>query len=241
MMKNLIILGDSLSCPRPWEGVGTADTYAYIVQRELRGSIYVQNLAYSDRCTADYITDSFTKTYIQSANADYVVIQLGIVDCAPRLLTTFERAIGFIGRKSKFTNALFNKYIRWKSKHRLFFTKFFPLTRVQLTAYENNIETIIKNFSASNVVNDFYFINIAYPGSFLTEKSFGILENIEKYNAALKRVSLQCSSKVQIIDLFSATKLNPSWIASADGHHILKAAHLWIADEILCKLEIKDE
>jgi len=239
-MKNLLILGDSLSCPRPWEGVGGFDTYAYITQRLLQNRIYVQNLAYSDRCTADYLTESFIKTYIKSANASYIVMQLGIVDCAPRLLTTFERAIGFLARKLTITRSLFSVYIRWKSKHRLFFTKWFPLTRVDLIDYEINVRNLIKVTSEYNSLETFYIVNIAYPGEFLASRSYGILENITRYNQVLYEIAKESHfnlGKIEIIDLFSATKLNRNWVTSEDGHHITSEAHLWIAEQILCTIK----
>ena len=236
-MKNLLILGDSLSCPRPWEGVGGFNTYAYILQRHLENRIYVQNLAYSDRCTSDYLTESFVKTYIKSAHASYIVMQLGIVDCAPRLLTTFERAIGFLARKLKITRNLFSMYVRWKSKHRLFFTKWFPLTRVDLAQYEKNVRNIIEVSSKNNSLDTFYIINIAYPGEFLISRSYGILPNIVQYNQVLDKISSDSLFNVKIIDLFSVTNLNRTWVTREDGHHITSEAHLWIAEQISCTIE----
>lgn len=232
-MKNLIILGDSLACPRPWEGVGSMNTYASIIQQELKGSVYVHNLAYGDRCSADYVTESFVKTYVKSANACYVVLQLGIVDCAPRLLTTLERAVGYLARKTKLSDSIFNYYIRWKSKHRMFFTKWFPMTRVKVNAYESNMERIIENFSENNDVECFFIINIAYPGEGLISKSFGIIENIKKYNCVLDAISLRSDGKVKVIDLYSETRINKDWITIDDGHHIKSEAHSWVADSIL--------
>lgn len=240
-MKNLLILGDSLSCPRPWEGVGGSDTYAYIMQKLSKNRIYVQNLAYSDRCTADYLTESFTKTYIKSANASYIVMQLGIVDCAPRLLTTFERAIGFLARKLTVTRKLFSIYVRWKSKHRLFFTKWFPLTRVELAEYERNIRNLIKVTSENNSLETICIINIAYPGEFLTSRSYGILPNIIRYNQVLNEISSDSPGNVKIIDLYSATNINRAWVSREDGHHITSEAHLWIAEQILYAIESSND
>ncbi|EOC7459387.1 hypothetical protein GU260_14335 [Vibrio cholerae] len=235
-MKNLFILGDSISCPRPWEGVGGFDTYAYILQSKLNNKIYVQNLAYSDRCTSDYLTESFIKTYITSSNASYMVIQLGIVDCAPRLLTTFERGIGFLARRSKVTGFLFNKYVRWKSKNRLFFTKWFPLTRVKPVDYENNVKKIIEVASKNNPLERIFIINVAYPGEFLTLRSYGIHSNVLKYNEILFKISQEYPGVVRIIDLYSATSSNLSWITRDDGHHITPEAHIWLASEIYAQL-----
>ncbi|WP_233008887.1 SGNH/GDSL hydrolase family protein [Rheinheimera faecalis] len=209
------------------------NTYASIIQQELKGAVHVHNLAYGDRCSADYVAESFVKTYVKSANARYVVLQLGIVDCAPRLLTTLERAVGYLARKSRFSNSLFNYYIRWKSKHRMFFTKWFPMTRVKINAYESNMKRIIENFSENNDVDRFFVINIAYPGEGLISKSFGIVENIEKYNSVLNTISLTSDGKVKVIDLYSETRTNKNWITIDDGHHIKSEAHSWIAESIL--------
>jgi len=209
------------------------NTYASIIQQELKGDVHVQNLAYGDRCSADYITESFVKTYVKSANARYVILQLGIVDCAPRLLTTLERAVGYLARKSKFSNSIFNYYIRWKSKHRMFFTKWFPMTRVKIKSYEYNMKKIIENFSENNNVENFFVINIAYPGDGLINKSFGIVQNIENYNSVLNTISLTSGGKVKVIDLYSKTRANKSLVTVDDGHHIKTEAHCWIAESIL--------
>lgn len=235
-MKNLIILGDSLSCPRPWEGIGSTNTYSSIIQQELKGAVHVHNLAYGDRCSADYVAESFVKTYVKAANASYVVLQLGIVDCAPRLLTTLERVIGYLARKSRFSSYVFNYYIRWKSKHRMFFTKWFPMTRVKINTYEYNMKRIVDYFLENNDVESFFVINIAYPGESLISKSFGIVENIEKYNSALHTISMTYKGKVELIDLYSETRTNKNWITIDDGHHIKPVAHSWIAESILGKI-----
>ena len=47
-MKLILVLGDSLSCPRPWQGVNLPDIYPTLLQQELGGDFYVTNYATSE-------------------------------------------------------------------------------------------------------------------------------------------------------------------------------------------------
>lgn len=233
-MKNLFIIGDSLACPRPWEGIGCNQVYSTLIQKEVSNDdVYVVNLAGGGRSSSDYLTDTFFKTYVVSGAVSYLVIQVGIVDCAPRLLTTFERILAFLCGKTAVSNKIFSYYIRWKSKHRMFFTKWFPMTKIKVDNYEKNIRKIISNFSQENPLEKIVLVNIAYPGHELVDKSWGILENIHRYNKVLEAVKHEAPDKVAIIDLFEKTKANKHWITKDDGHHVLAEAHEWIALQIV--------
>ena len=232
-MKNLFIIGDSLACPRPWEGIGFNDTYGARIQRCLKETVYVVSLAEGSKSTRDYTSDSFIKTNVCSASMNYLVIQLGIVDCAPRLMTVFERFIGYALSKVGIGEAVFGAYAQWKSKHRLFFTRWFPHVLVDIEEYKANLDCIVKEYVSRNPIETIIFINIAYPGDSLVQKSWGILKNIEKHNEVLASLGREHETEVSIVDLFSATKKNKSWITQDDGHHIKIEAHEWISDSIV--------
>lgn len=232
-MKNFFIIGDSLACPRPWDGIGYTDTYGAIVQRARKGNVDVINLAYSGKTSSDFASQSFSKTYVSNGSVNYLVIQLGIVDCAPRLLTFVERAIGHVCGKYAISAKVFNYYIKWKSKHRMFFTKWFPMTQVNIEDFSLNIKKIIDDFTNKNDIEKIFLINIAYPGENLISKSWGILDNIIAYNEVLTSIGSTRSDRTHLVDLFSKTNANRNWITEDDGHHVVSDAHAWLASDIL--------
>lgn len=236
-MRNIVLIGDSLACPRPWIGLGHDDTYAALIQRALGNKAHVINLAHGERNTRHYASEAFTKTYIERSNTDTLIIQLGIVDCAPRLMTLAERGIGFLCKKTRTTNAIFMKYIAFKSRHRLFFTKYFPNVAVKLDEFERNINNIISAYINLGKARHIVLINIAYPGLHLTNRSFNVLNIIETYNDILQRAASAAPDRVQILDLFSITRDDQSLITPEDGHHITATAHEIIAKLLIDKIE----
>ncbi|WP_339764489.1 SGNH/GDSL hydrolase family protein [uncultured Sulfitobacter sp.] len=232
-MKNVVIIGDSLACPRPWIGLGQRGTYASLLQQAAGDRVHVISLAGGERSTRYYATGSFEKNYIEDSDTDTLIVQLGIVDCAPRLMTFFERGIGFMCRKSRPANALFLKYVATKSRYRLFFTKHFPNIMVKLPEFERNILNILCKYVTKGGAKTVIFINIAYPGPHLTERSFEVLKIISNYNDVLDRTAQTDPDRIKVIDLFSITRDAPHLITPEDGHHITKAAHKILADRIL--------
>lgn len=232
-MRNIVIIGDSLACPRPWIGLGQNDTYASLIQRSLGGDAHVINLASGDRSTRHYASEAFKKTYIENSATDTLVSQLGIVDCAPRLMTLLERGIGFLCQKARVTNAVFQSYVAFKSAHRMFFTRHFPNILVEKDEFERNMRLILENFFSKGEAKRAILINIAFPGAHLTTRSFDVLRIIESYNEVLARIAAEDPERVEVIDIFAITRDQPSLITIGDGHHITNAAHKVIAKILL--------
>lgn len=232
MKKNILIIGDSLGCPRPWIGVDLRSTYGYQLGHLLGADYFVANYSVGDNSTDRAVKAPFVRTFVQGAAASYVIVQLGIVDCAPRLMSTFERAIGLVASKIPLLRPLFNFYVRQKAKHRYTLTRIFPKTLVPIDRFARNLKTLVAEIQAANPVEQIFFINIAYPGEYLLRKSYNILRNIEQYNGAIAEVVAELGDKGKVVDLFQQTQAHPGWITEDDGHHIYKPAHDWIAREI---------
>lgn len=237
-MKNIVIIGDSLACPRPWIGLGQEDTYAARIQRALGEKAHVISLAYGERSTRHYASEAFTKTYVERSNTNTLIMQLGIVDCAPRLMTLSERGIGYLCRKMRITNTIFMKYVAFKSKHRMFFTKKFPNVMVKKDEFERNVHTIISNYINYGNTGRIILINIAYPGDHLTKRSYNVLSIIEAYNEVLQRAAVADPDRVRLIDLFSITRDDTSLITPEDGHHITTSAHEIVSKALLNQILI---
>lgn len=232
-MKNIFIIGDSLACPRPWIGLGQNATYASLLQKAVGSKAHVINLAGGFRNTRHYANASFIKTNVEQSQTDTMIMQLGIVDCAPRLMTFAERGIGFVCAKTQITNAIFQKYINFKSKHRYFFTRRFPNITVKDVEFSRNIQTIIDSYLTKGQARQVFILNIACPGPHMTERSFGIMKIIQAYNDILAKAAQQAPDRIKIIDVFVMTQANPELITSEDGHHITPRAHQLIAEKII--------
>jgi len=230
MERTVIIVGDSLGAPRPWEGVDLQSTYAFLLGRKLGGGSFVANYSASDNSTARSIKEAFLRTYVRAASADYAVVHLGIVDCAPRLLSSFERAIGFVANRVAPFRPLFRAYVKLKSRYRYDLTRLFPRTLVPKEQFESNYRKLLSEIVEHNPVDKIFLINIAFPGAVLTERSYNILRNIEEYNAIISSFRSEFPGKIEIVDIFSRTAEQRDWITPDDGHHIFAPAHAWIAD-----------
>lgn len=237
-MKNIVIIGDSLACPRPWIGLGQDDTYASRLQRGVGAKAHVISLAQGERSTRYYADETFTRTYIERSSTDTLIMQLGIVDCAPRLMTFFERGIGFLCGKTQITKSIFLKYVAFKSARRLFFTRIFPNILVGKDEFERNVKTILRNYVSYCNTRRIILINIAFPGTHLTMRSYNVLNIIEAYNDVLAQAAASDPDRVQLLDLFSITRDNQSLITQEDGHHITALAHEIVTQALIERVDI---
>jgi lysophospholipase L1-like esterase len=229
MDRTIIVVGDSLACPRPWEGINLQSTYAFQLHAKLDGNNFIANYGASDNSSSKAIKESFLRTYVRAADADYAIVQLGIVDCAPRLLGAFERAIGYFASRIALFRPLFKIYIKLKSQYRYPLTRIFPQTLVSINEFEANYRILLTELLEHNPIKKIFLINIAYPGTILLERSFNILENIKAYNNVISKFGQNFPEKIEIVDLYRKTETRNDWITPDDGHHIYSPAHAWIA------------
>jgi len=236
--KIVVVIGDSLGAPRPWVGVYLKRTYAFQLAALLKNDYFIANYAIGDNSSSKSVKESFLRAYVRNSDISYAVIQLGIVDCAPRLLSNFDRLIGGLSSRSKFLNFLFKKYVGLKSRHRLWLTKNFPRTLVPLPIFEYNYRLLINELISSNPIKNIFLLEVAYPGIFMLQKSFNILGNIKAYNDVIRRVAAENPCLIEVIGVFEQTKTRPDWITPEDGHHILPEAHDWIAQQLHGRIKL---
>jgi hypothetical protein len=131
----------------------------------------------------------------------FFVIQLGIVDCAPRLFSKKAKkrleTLSGIPVLRRFAY----RYIRYKSKNRLKFTKKKQIQEVPSEQFDLNIRSIIEKIKNNNPIKKIWLINIAYPGDHLQNRSYGILEVINRYNMILKKIK-EDEPLINIIDMY---------------------------------------
>lgn len=150
---------------------------------------------------------------------DIVILQLGIVDCAPRLLNKYERRIISLiplGMRSSFI-MLVKKYKKRSTKN----------TTVSLQNFKNNLDNYL--YRAEKIAKKIIIIPISIPDSTFLAKNKEALINVETYNnyyfdLALKKYDVVCT-----------TVLSPNISVNSvyqDGYHPNQLGHNFIFQEL---------
>lgn len=140
MSKRILILGDSLTLPR---AVPQTCKYDDTWPAMLRAGFHVHQVSIGGATIVDlYRQVEYHKEY----NPDIVILQAGIVDCAPRALTKFERDLvrKFWGIRS-IVKILLKKYSRW-------FRRWRKISYTSPTQYSRYIQLIKNNFSDKKII-----------------------------------------------------------------------------------------
>ncbi len=231
-MKIITILGDSLSMARMENGIFFENTYAFLLQDLFDKNYLVVN---KSKRANTIVTQSNTQNMYDDVltikNSDTFIIQLGIVDCAPRIISIWESKILKYFRP-KFIS---NYYMKFKSKNRKFFTKYYPKTYVPLEVFKKRYNCLIETISNKTPANKIILINIADTNDKNKSKSFGFSENINKYNEVIASFVGNSKVKISLIDLYSITKKTPEFLLE-DGIHINKDVHSFLSKVIYEKL-----
>ena len=220
----IIILGDSLALKRPWEGIDEKDTYAY----KLKNHWVIIN-------KSRYANTSFKqlkriKPDVSKVKADIFVIQLGIVDCCPRIFTYRQQL--FLSLLNIFFPKLVNFYTNKKSKNRYEKTQKKMIVYTTQNQFRNNMQKIIDAILQYNKPKKIFLVNIAYPSKSLKEKNYNVQNQITQYNNILSEFQ---NELISIIDIYSFTKNNPDSLLGDE--HISLTGHDLIADTIKDSLE----
>lgn len=223
-MLNIIILGDSLALKRPWEGIDEKDTYAY----KLKDYGIIVNKSRYANTTFKQLKK--IKSDISEIQCDIFVIQLGIVDCCPRIFTYNQQR--FLSLLNLFLPQLVNFYIAKKSKNRYEKTRKKMIVFTLPNQFKNNIQKIIDTVFLINKPKKILLVNIAHPSISLKEKNFDVQNQIIQYNNILNEFQ---NEVISVIDIYSFTKNNPDSLLGDE--HISIKGHDFIFNTIKKFLE----
>lgn len=205
----ILILTDSLALPRESpENCKYEETWPSIIKN--KGYI-VHQVSIGGATSATLLSQI---NYHLSFNPDIVIIQVGIVDCAPRFLKKNElfilKKIPFFGRK--IISSLNNKVVR----------KVRNINYVNAKSFKKNI-IAIKNL-ISTKTSQVYFLSIIPASLEYEEKLPNISKNIRLYNQIIYDISFN-----NYISLDSM----PIQGIMSDHHHINSVGHEYIANILL--------
>lgn len=206
MAKKVLVLTDSLGLPREKPEV-CAYEQTWPVLLKQNSDFIVHQVSIGGGTSSDLVRQI---EYHQSFNPDIVIVQVGIVDCAPRFMTRLEleivKKIPFLGRK--LIKSLNNNTVR----------KFRNISYCSPKAFENNINKIQHAFKDKEV----FFIGILPAADTYESILPGISANIKLYN---KILSGQQG--------FLPMDLIPSSCIMSDHHHLNANGHTFVYSKIL--------
>ncbi len=231
------IYGDSLSLPRAFDGIGYAQTYAELVRRQLGDRLAPSNVGLYNRSSGGDSIDGLYARYLHDCSYfgpnsnQLLVIQCGIVDCAPRPVPRGVRwlisrlpgplrvpIVRLIHRARPY---LLSAGISWRFTSGRRFSS--VLSRWLAHAIEQGAHV--------------YVVNIAPTVPAVDDHSPGFAESIIEYNDRIARaVATARSSSLHLIDVYGAITDSGDlarYVNNADGHHITGEGHELYARLIL--------
>ncbi len=228
----LLVYGDSISLPRPRECITHSDVYPELVRDALESSepglrVTVMNRSQGG-ATVSSLYDSYCRdrAYLNRSEPCVLVIQCGIVDCAPRPVPMSVRK----------KIAQLPVYLRWLIAKFLHIARPFLLRAgihwraTQKDEFEALLLAWIK--SVPENFTKVYVINIAPTIPEADAHSPGLADSILDFNAAIRRAAT--ISGATYIDVFESLSLQPEgireYIHLKDGHHITRRGHALYAE-----------
>jgi len=217
-MKNrIVLLGDSLGMPTGKDEVIYEDTYPYILSKKLINFEIISR----HRRTNDTLKQLATQNLfddIEMLNPNYLVIHLGIVDCAPRVFSRLQQVlIRFL------PNVIQKVILKFISNYRYNITKIFQKVYVTPEQYKINIAKFIEISKQNNI--KLIFIAILQTNAINNKKSFNFKQNIDTYNEILEQLCLD--NKITLIKYEY-----PNNFLLHDGIHINQNGNNFLAEQI---------
>jgi len=245
MKENLILVyGDSLCLPRVIDDVALKNTFPelladYFAERGFKPRIFCRGEGY--RTVVDhwarFQTDA--KYFIAPGPDDLLVIQAGMVDCAPRPMTEKWRL-----RLEKTRGFIRNPIIRFIRNNRPLLLKLgFEFYKADTAVFKKNIEEWL--VQAAKVYSRIAVVAIPPIRQGAEDNSPGWQKSIERYNEILAAAAARHPGTVFFVPLHEVLSCNrekfDECLSARDGYHLAKKGHQLIRDLIVGFLEKPDQ
>ncbi|MBN2777438.1 MAG: SGNH/GDSL hydrolase family protein [Bacteroidales bacterium] len=228
----ILCIGDSLS--RPGHTNLYEDTWFYKLKEKYKNydfiSVFQRSLTTDGLITmgADVNNNKFPygSDCLEYYNPQVVILQLGIVDCAPRLIKENSLVWKIVRRMPK---KVVNKYIDYLKRNNKRDTENVYVSkekfRSNLIAYFNRCQ--------KNEVLKVIYIAIPIPGQEMIFKNPSIITNVIKYNDIISEVS-QKYDFVKIVNPLNADKGEDIY---DDGYHPNPRGNIIVLESLVSELE----
>jgi len=191
IVKKIMIIADSMAMPR-WE-LAYEETWPFFLFRDF------PDLCIIDKCKRGGDTERLVRgagkydsenqwDLLELYRPDIVIIQLGIVDCAPR----------YFNRHSLVSKILF-RIPHGKSIIKRFFTRKESNCYVKLKDFEDNIVNYLNR--AQTISTTVFIITIAPPPEQFIKKNPNIKSQIQNYNDCLYSIEKRYNNVILIQSL----------------------------------------
>lgn len=216
MSKRLLIVTDSLGAPRTEpETVTYEQTWVYQVKKAFEERGYdvfpiTQNGLHSSELL------SLAETKLPLYHPDLAIIQCGVVDCAPRVLTDYEKLAVRILHIHKIVRYFAHKYHAVLSRWR-------DITLYKPEQFDEHMEKTRSLLNCTLIQ-----IPIAPPCRAYEEKSPLIARNIRRFNQVLKK-----HSDIFLNEFADLSQKDAAEIFMTDHHHLNPSGHNLIAGIII--------
>lgn len=217
-MQKVLCIADSLGLPR--ESVPYDDTWISTVKKSRQNLDFIT--IFKRALTSDSLKDG--NEFLIYYYPNIVILQIGIVDCAPRYIKTNSILNKLVLRLPAKAQTLF-----WMIYKKIF-KRSIKKVDVPIGRFETNLRYYCELCQKNNI-QKILMLKICTPSPFMTRKNPLIKEAVLNYNSVLEKIGME----------FSIVKLlDPLNIGSdefyVDGYHPNKFGHQLVASEILKEL-----
>jgi lysophospholipase L1-like esterase len=228
---NISIITDSLSMPRV-EGedcIYINQTWPKLLQKTINqsGFTFAEFPARARDSDSLNSTSLFSEA-IEFCNPKIVIIQIGIVDCAPRIISKKEYALL---NKYYFPKKLKNFIIKFRKtrKNKILSRGVLKKVYVSPLRFVQNFNSFINRIKNFNLKVQIIIIPILGYTPFLDTKSNGYSKNIKMYNRMLIEISKEHNC-ILLSDL--TMKMDEIKYYTSDGYHLNQLGQSFLSVEI---------
>lgn len=219
----MLLITDSLGAPRSVKGetIIYEQTWVFMFSHYMRNHHGFDVISITQNGLSAEEVLQLTKEKLTLYEATIIIMQYGIVDCAPRILKEKEIQLLQLLRLSTFVHKIL-------SKHHAFFSKLRNLQYTEIRKFKELIKQVHDIFKKSNikVIN----IPIAPACQGYIRKSPEIMNNILLYNGILKmHCDFFLDSAYDNVDLEN--------IFLSDLHHLNQTGHQIIFERLIHNVE----
>lgn len=228
------VYGDSLSLPRYEDGILFHETYPELVCRALAARlsrpIHLYNRSMGGASIRELMTAWENDSRYFGDVDEILILQLGIVDCAPRPLGPRLRAtVGMLPTRVR------RPIIRFLHNNRSRILRSGLGSRfTSPKMFRRLYREWLRRITAQTHMT--FVINIAPTTEAIETHSPGLSASIALYNSIIREAVDECNTpSIRLIDVHDAIAKEKvdKYVNVNDGHHITRAGHRLYADLIL--------
>jgi lysophospholipase L1-like esterase len=232
-MRRVLVVGDSLSLTRHESGLAYEQIYPVRLQRELPDDIVI-NGSLRGNSSETVAAEGYLTEYVRPLRPDTVVIQLGIVDCTPRLFSRGEKLALSAMNHTPGLRVVSRGIISLASRHRRTLTRWRQRCQVRPDDFDRYLRAFADEARRCNDSCRFVVVNIPCPTGVFLESNYRVEALVQQYNGLLE--GLVRDFRGSLVDLYGFTRSSPG-VLLADGYHLNAQAHDFLARETLIRMK----